>query len=117
MESSQPTGSFKIRGIGRLCQEMIMAGKQHLVVSSGGNARYTVAWIGRRLGIKTTIFFPKTTNSLFIHHIRSEGGAVQQMGEVWDDDNEAAHQACYCFANDHWVLVEPCLWSCIGLCI
>lgn len=38
MENMQPPGSFKIRGIGRLCQQEAEKGAQHFVSSSGGNA-------------------------------------------------------------------------------
>ena len=42
MECLQPTGSFKIRGIGLLCQELKAAGCSRFVSSSGGNAGYAV---------------------------------------------------------------------------
>jgi len=38
MECFQPTSSFKIRGIGRLYQELIAQGCHQLVSYSGGNA-------------------------------------------------------------------------------
>ena len=43
MECYQPVGSFKIRGIGALCQEAVQSGVDHLVCSSGGNAGYAAA--------------------------------------------------------------------------
>jgi len=56
MECYQPVGSFKIRGIGRICQYFATQGKKHFVSSSGGNAGLAVAYAGRQLGIKVTVF-------------------------------------------------------------
>ena len=92
MECYQPTGSFKARGIGRLCQEMVAAGKKHLVSSSGGNAGYTVAYAGRQLGVEVSVFVPTTTHPIFIEAIQSEGAAVNVEGCVWDEANEAAKE-------------------------
>ena len=47
MESAQPPGSFKIRGIGRACQEYARRGATRFVSSSGGNAGIAVAYAGR----------------------------------------------------------------------
>src|SRR5512136_2544023 len=61
MENLQPTGSFKIRGIGLLCQTGREQGSKHFVSSSGGNAGYAAAYAGRKLHIPTTVFVPSTT--------------------------------------------------------
>ena len=37
-ECHQPSGSFKLRGIGNLCQHAVKNGCKRLVCSSGGNA-------------------------------------------------------------------------------
>jgi len=39
LEAFQPSGSFKNRGIGYLCQEYQKEGKKLLISSSGGNTR------------------------------------------------------------------------------
>lgn len=90
METDQPTGSFKIRGIGALCQEWVRSGKTHLVSSSGGNAGYAVAYAGRKLGVEVTVFVPSTTRPMCLELIRSEGATVNVVGDVWDDANQAA---------------------------
>ena len=48
MEALQPTGSFKLRGIGRACMDRISKGAEGLVSSSGGNAGIAVAYCGRK---------------------------------------------------------------------
>jgi len=92
MECYQPTGSFKIRGIGRLCQELVTEGKKHLVSSSGGNAGYAVAYAGRKLGVDVTVFVPTSTHPLFINYIKSEGAIVNVRGNAWDEANDAAKE-------------------------
>ena len=90
MECFQAVGSFKIRGIGHLCQEYAAQGIQHFVSSSGGNAGYAAAYVGRLLGVKVTVFVPSTTNQWFIDQIRSQKATVKIKGEVWDEAHEAA---------------------------
>ena len=62
MESSQPSGSFKLRGIGVLCQRAVAKGATHLVCPSGGNAGFAAAVSGAALGVRTTILVPQTTH-------------------------------------------------------
>jgi L-serine/L-threonine ammonia-lyase len=90
MECYQPCGSFKIRGIGALCQEWIAAGKKQLVSSSGGNAGFATAYAGKKLGVAVTVFVPSSTNQIYLDHIRAEGATVNVVGKVWDEANEAA---------------------------
>ncbi|XOT96107.1 pyridoxal-phosphate dependent enzyme, partial [Alcaligenes pakistanensis] len=44
MDALQPSGSFKIRGIGHLCQHHAHQGKKRFIISSGGNAGIAVAY-------------------------------------------------------------------------
>ncbi len=90
MECFQPAGSFKSRGISCLCQEYVNLGKTHLVSSSGGNAGYAAAYAGRLLGVKVTVFVPRTTQQLFIDRIKSQGAEVVIYG---NDLDEAAIKA------------------------
>lgn len=43
LDSLQPSGSFKIRGIGFACEEHARRGGKRFVSSSGGNAGVAVA--------------------------------------------------------------------------
>lgn len=90
MECYQPTGSFKIRGIGHLCQYYQQHGKNQFVSSSGGNAGLAAAYAGNKLDIKTTVFLPSTSNQLFINALKLENAEVIVKGNVWDEANEAA---------------------------
>lgn len=90
MECFQPTGSFKIRGIGRLCQELIEKGYHQFVASSGGNAGIAVAYVGKKLGIPVSVFVPKTTNPIFLNQLSLEGADIKIQGDVWDEAHQAA---------------------------
>lgn len=90
MDCFQPAGSFKIRGIGRLCKELVAEGKKHLISSSGGNAGYSVAYAGRNLGVDVTVFVPTSTHQIYIDQIKSEGAEVKISGKFWDEADRAA---------------------------
>ena len=63
IESMQPSGSFKIRGIGHACQEYHRRGAHRFISSSGGNAGLAVAYAGRRLGVPVTVVVPHSTSA------------------------------------------------------
>jgi len=61
MDCFQPVGSFKIRGLGRMCAAQVEGGVSRIVASSGGNAGYAVAYSARELGVAATVVVPRTT--------------------------------------------------------
>ena len=85
METHQPSGSFKLRGIGRLCQRHVDAGAHRLVGSSGGNAGYSAAWAARDLGVPITVVVPRSTPPWMGDKLRCLGADVRVMGEAWDE--------------------------------
>lgn len=90
MENLQPAGSFKLRGIGRLCLAGYEQGLKHFVSSSGGNAGYATAYAGRTLNIPTTVFVPLTTPMVLQQQIAAQGAQVRVVGEVWDETHAEA---------------------------
>ena len=94
MESSQPSGSFKLRGIGVLCQRAVAQGATHLVCPSGGNAGFAAAVAGAALGVRTTILVPQTTHETVRQAIRAIGAELIVAGSVWDETNQAALRLC-----------------------
>ena len=94
MECYQPAASFKIRGIGRLCQDAVTSGITHLISSSGGNAGYAVAYAGRKLKVPVTVIVPETTPESVRNRIESEGATVQVHGRVWDEAHTYALAFC-----------------------
>ncbi|MEW6349469.1 MAG: pyridoxal-phosphate dependent enzyme [Thermodesulfobacteriota bacterium] len=85
METFQPIGSFKARGIGFACQDAWRAGASRLVCASAGNAGYAVAYAGRKIGIPVTVIVPKTTPTGLRDLLRREGATVIVHGDSWDD--------------------------------
>lgn len=80
-ENVQPSGSFKIRGIGHFCQEMAKKGCRHLVCSSGGNAGIAAAYAARKLGIPATVVLPESTSLQVVQRLQGEGAEVQLTGK------------------------------------
>lgn len=85
MDALQPATSFKIRGMGRLCQERAAAGARRLVCASGGNAGLATAYAGRQLGLPTTIVVPQRTGPHARALIRREGAELIEHGDAWDE--------------------------------
>lgn len=112
LENLQPTGSFKIRGIGWLCRTGRDEGMRHFVSSSGGNAGCAAAYAGRRLGVSTTVFVPSTTPAPLQARIQAQGAEVRVAGDVWDETHEVALRfardvdALYVSPFDH-----PLIWK------
>jgi L-serine/L-threonine ammonia-lyase len=94
MESLQPSGSFKLRGIGEMCQRAVAKGVSHLVCPSGGNAGFAAAVAGAALGVRTTILVPHSTPESVREQIRAIGADVIVHGKVWDEANEEALLLC-----------------------
>lgn len=94
LENTQASGSFKLRGIGLLCQRAVANGASHLVCPSGGNAGFAAAVAGAALGVHTTIVVPHTTHESVRQSIRAIGAELIVEGGVWDEANLAALRLC-----------------------
>lgn len=90
MDALQPVGSFKIRGMGALCQRAHAEGARRFVCASGGNAGYAVAYAGRLLGVPVTIATPTRTFDYMRDLLRREGAEVVVHGEAWDETHQYA---------------------------
>lgn len=90
LESLQPAGSFKLRGIGARCEEAVAAGATRLVSSSGGNAGYATAWAGRALSIPVSVVVPETTGAEVRTRLAALGAEVRVAGRVWDEAHVVA---------------------------
>jgi L-serine/L-threonine ammonia-lyase len=90
MEALQPSGSFKIRGIGYACEQHFSRGARRFISSSGGNAGLAVAYAGRRLGVPVIVVVPETTPERARHLLQCEGAEVIVHGKMWSEANELA---------------------------
>lgn len=87
MECDQPSFSFKIRGMEKLCRYHLEKGVKKFIASSGGNAGYSLAYVGQKLGVAVSVIVPSTTSSFMIDKIKGLGANVEIFGDVWDEAN------------------------------
>ncbi|KAG2470668.1 SDHL deaminase, partial [Polypterus senegalus] len=97
MDNTQPSGSFKIRGIGHYCQQF------HFCIA-GGNAGLATAYVARKLNIPVTVIVPSSTPDLTVQKLREYGASVQVFGQVWDDADREAHRLA---ESRGWKYVPP----------
>lgn len=90
LEALQPSGSFKLRGVGHACQVHAARGATRFVSSSGGNAGLAVAYAGRLLEIPVVVVVPMTTTSRAKQLLVQEGAEVIVHGTSWQEANELA---------------------------
>jgi L-serine/L-threonine ammonia-lyase len=90
LEALQPSGSFKLRGVGLACRRAKDRGATAIVSSSGGNAGLAAAVAGRALGLPVTVVVPATTAPRMRGLLAAEGAAVRVEGSVWDEAHAAA---------------------------
>ncbi len=90
LDALQPSGSFKLRGIGHACQVYRQRGARRLVSSSGGNAGLAVALAGRVLGLPVTVVVPETATERAKTLLRGEGAEVIVHGASWQEANTLA---------------------------
>jgi L-serine/L-threonine ammonia-lyase len=90
METWQPTGSFKARGMGHACSIYRERGAQRFISSSGGNAGLAVAYAGRKLGVPVTVVVPLTTSERAKRLIALEGAEIIVHGNSWNEADSFA---------------------------
>ena len=113
MEALQPSGSFKLRGIGHACRAYAAGGARRLVCSSGGNAGIAVAWAGRRLALPVTVVVPETTSPRAIEMIRQQAARVLVHGASWQEAHLFSQQLCKSESDSAYIhpFDDPLLWT------
>ena len=112
LENLQPSGSFKLRGMGLLCTQALQQGKHKVVCPSGGNAGLATAVAAVALGLEACIVVPHTTPQATRERITGTGAKLIVHGKVWDESNQLALELAqdadteYVPAFDH-----PVLWQ------
>ena len=92
LECVQPSGSFKLRGIGKLCEEHFAQGKRTFICPSSGNAGYSMAWAARKLGARAIVIGPDTTPVEARQAITALGAQMLIHGKIWDESNLKAKE-------------------------
>jgi threonine dehydratase len=93
-EFLQHTGVFKTRG----AFNRLLAARDRgeldpsvgVVIASGGNAGLANAYAAAAIGVRATVFVPRTAPAVKIERIRDYGADVQQVGSEYAEASEAA---------------------------
>lgn len=90
LESEQPSGSFKLRGMSKLIAESIKAAKAegkepHIFSSSGGNAGLASAYASKYHNVPCTVVLPVTSQQVSIDKLKSYGAEVVVHGAHWGE--------------------------------
>nr|XP_028566954.1 L-serine dehydratase/L-threonine deaminase-like [Podarcis muralis] len=104
LENSQPTGSFKIRGIGNFCKVMAEKGSKEFVSASAGNAGLATAYCAKLLEIPATIYVPQSTPAFTVERMKDEGATVC-FGQTLDECKNKAQEMVK--KNSDWTFVPP----------
>ncbi|SAM80658.1 related to CHA1-L-serine/L-threonine deaminase [Ustilago bromivora] len=110
LDCDQPSGSFKIRGIGKICQSAVAqygTSNTRLVTSSGGNAGLAVAYAASRAGVQSTIFVPSSTEPDVVEKLRGMGAEVVVGGDSWDQADNGARGLAEKLKGKGGVYVHP----------
>ncbi len=84
-ESSQPTGSFKARGMTTAITMARRLGATRLALPSAGNAGGAAAAYGSRAGLEVDLYLPRWTPEPFLVEARAYGARVHIMdGDIAD---------------------------------
>ena len=93
-EDLQPVRSYKLRGAYNLIVQIPEADREHGVVcASAGNHAQGVAYACARLGVKASIYLPRTTPRQKRERINWLGGSAADVRLVGDTYDEAAAAA------------------------
>lgn len=98
-ESSNPTGSFKARGLAAAVSKAKELGVQKVIIPTAGNAGGAMAAYAARAGIKALIYMPKDTPRANIEESRIAGAEVILVDGLISD---AAGMAGKKAADEGW---------------
>jgi threonine synthase len=107
-EGTNPTGSFKARGISAAVTRAVAAGATGFVLPTAGNAGVAAAAYGARAGLPVRVYAPRTTPATILSQIASFGGDLVLLdGHIGDCGKAARAHAAEHGAVDLSTLREP----------
>jgi threonine synthase len=90
-EGTNPTGSFKSRGMSAAITRAVAAGATSFVTPTAGNAGVALAAYAARAGVRARIYAPRTTPPVILQQIRVFGGELELVdGHIGDCGRLAA---------------------------
>lgn len=107
-ESVNPTGSFKARGLAAAVTRAVLAGADHFVVPTAGNAGVALAAYAARAGVKARVYAPASTPRTILSQIQTFGAELELLdGHIGDCGKAARAYAAATGAVDVSTLREP----------
>ena len=107
-EGTNPTGSFKARGLAAAVTRAVLAGAKQFVVPTAGNAGVALAAYAARAGARARVYAPATTPAPILAQIRAFGGDLVLLdGHIGDCGKAARAFATETGAVDVSTLREP----------
>lgn len=112
-EAEQPSGSFKLRGIGHLVQKSILeavsAGKTniHVFASSGGNAGLAAAYSAKFYKVKCTVVVPVIAKPFVVQKLREYSANVVLHGQSINDADQYARKLMKEEVSAHTIYCHP----------
>ena len=107
-ESTNPTGSFKARGLAMAVTRAVLGGAEAFVVPTAGNAGVALAAYAARAGRPARIYAPATTPRTILNQIRWFGGDLELLdGHIGDCGRRALEFARETGAFPMATLREP----------
>lgn len=105
LETTQPTGAFKIRGAANALARLDPADRQRGVIcASTGNHGRAIAYAGGRLGVKATVCMSSLVPDNKVAAIRALGAEVRIVGSSQD---EAQTEVDRLVAAEGWISIPP----------
>ncbi|HEX9165097.1 MAG TPA: threonine synthase, partial [Gemmatimonadales bacterium] len=107
-EGTNPTGSFKARGLGAAITRAVAAGVQQFTLPTAGNAGVAAAAYAARAGVEVRVWAPRTTPETILAQIRLFGARLELLdGHIGDCGKASRAWAAESGAMDLSTLREP----------
>ncbi|MFN2571918.1 MAG: threonine synthase [Gemmatimonadales bacterium] len=107
-ESTNPTGSFKARGLAAAVTRAVLSGATQLVIPTAGNAGVALAAYAARAGVQARVYAPMTTPRTILDQIRGFGAELLLIdGHIGDCGIATRLHSANTGAVDFSTLREP----------
>jgi threonine synthase len=107
-EGTNPTGSFKARGLSAAITRAVLAGAERFTLPTAGNAGVAASAYGARAGKEVRVFAPETTPRTLLAQITLFGGDLHlDPGHIGDCGKRSRAWAAESGAMDLSTLREP----------
>ena len=107
-EATNPTGSFKARGLSAAITRAVPGGAQRFTLPTAGNAGVAASAYGARAGVPVRVYAPRTTPPAILAQIRALGADLHLLdGHIGDCGKASRAYAAESGAFDLSTLREP----------